>query len=148
MQPQLRNTVASILETLWNADTKIDQHKLVAAMKAVMMADGVGIDVLVKWIKEDRVMTTPVFEVAMDSHGGRRQWTPSPKAALPHGLTEAEACEAGRAYLSVYDGALLGPKEKAFLLSLHQRFEEGRWLTEKQKSWLDILAAKHNKERI
>jgi len=139
MQQSARNSVAVVIEAIWDERTTLEQQRvLVHSMGGVLRASGVSIKEVGALIRGEAVAVGQAVE------GRAPNGKVYVKAPLPEGMDdELEACLMGTALVQALKrrSKKLSPTQLSFLESLTHRFGEGRWLTTKQLNWLNQLLA-------
>lgn len=144
MQPEVRESVASLWEAMAGNRSMGLSTAMWDAMDAALKTGGATVKDVADWIRGDKLV---VHDLSTPKH--------SPyMAAWPTGCTtEEEAVQRGMYYLGKIHGRYIiwrGVKkstEAEFLESIRKRMgDEGRWLSVKQKLWLDRIAVKIGEE--
>ena len=126
MDKAVRGSVAALWESFWGS-TAEQRPAVLVAMSATMTAGGVTVRDVADWIRQDRVELPDMSDVSIKPEGQRR--------------TE-EQMDLVKA-LANYHYNKMSKTESAFIESVAQQLDDGRYLSSKQAAWLNGLGRKY-----
>lgn len=148
MQQDVRESVAALLETAMAEHSDVITLTTIKAINTVLVSGGHTPKDVGDWLRKGQSVEVKSAEVGFSyKKSDGTKWRPSALAPIPSGFTEEEACKKGAEYLErhfAYPTFTMEEKEKDFVNSVYKRLAmQKRWLSVKQKRWLDEIARKY-----